>query len=189
MVAWKSAFSKTIEALTKSGLARFVDGFEYEIKANNLSADLRWFPVFLKMQSAPARLLEMAEFEYLRCQAFSADFGLPVLEYGVLALNPSAQFLEVRHQLSELQREPGLYCFVKSRGRFFEMQLSLEQALLLDLLHQERKYTRQQIVAEALEHPMKIKTDKSEWDQILASLIERGVVMISESADRLHHFA
>ena len=183
---WQSAFPKTIETLIKQGLGKIVEGFEYELNFQQLRLDLRWFPVFLKMQNCPARILELAEFEYLRAQVKTQDLGRPRLEEGLLAVNPSAQFMEVRHHLPEINRAPGLFCLVKEGGRSFEMELSLPQALLLDLLREDRKYTAEQLLDQAQLHEVKIPLSLQEWRQTLMSLLETGVILQSEaSAHRL----
>lgn len=177
MVTWQSAFPKTIEALEKQGLATYVHSFEFELQVQQLRLDLRWFPVFLKMQNAPRRLLELAEFEYLRSLVYSSDFGRPVLDAGLLGLNPSAQFLEVHQPLPEINRGPGLYCLVKDGSRFFEMELSLAQALLLDLLREDRKYSLDQLLDQAELHEVKLRLSREDWQRTLGTLLERGVIV------------
>lgn len=177
MASWRTAFSKTIETLERQGYGALTESFEYEMQFQQLRLDLRWFPVFLKMQNCPQRLLELAEFEYLRAQVYSSDMGRPRTEPGLVALNPSAQFMEVHEALPELGREPGLYCLVKDGARFFEMELSLPQALLLDLLREDRKFTPEQLVAQAEIHPVKLPLGREDWIRTLETLIERGVVL------------
>lgn len=184
MATWQTAFPKTIETLNRQGLVRYVKGFEFELESLHLSLDLRWFPVFLKMQNCPRRLLALAEFEYLRAQVYTSELGRPKLEIGIVSLNPSAQFIEVQDQLPEIGRGPGLYCLVKSNSRFFEMELSLPQALLLDLLKEDRKFTEEQLFEMANLHDVKLGLSKSHWIETLESLIDRGVVLIGEEEFR-----
>lgn len=182
MADWRGAFSKTIEALHKHGLESYVSGFEYELHFHQLRLDLRWFPVFLKMQNCPARLLSLAEFEYLRAQVYGTEMGAPRIDQGLLALNPSAQFMEVHESLPELGRGPGLYCMVRANGRFFEMELSLPQALLLDLLREDRKFTREQLLKQAEIHEVRLPLSREEWSRTLTTLIERGVIAQGQPA-------
>ena len=177
MANWQVAFPKTIETLQRLGFASLVHSFEYELQFQQLRLDLRWFPVFLKMQNCPARLLELAEFEYLRAYVYSNDLGTPRVDAGLLALNPGAQFMEVNQNLPEINRERGLYCFIKEGSRFFEMQLSLAQALLLDLLREDRKYTVDQLLDQAELHQVKLPLTREEWRRTLASLEEKAVIV------------
>lgn len=180
MTSWQGAFSKTIEALEKQGLGDLAGSFEYELQVQQLRLDLRWFPVFLKMQNCPQRLQELAEFEYLRAQAYTIDLGRPRVEPGLLALNPHAQFIEVHENLPEIGRGPGLYCLIKSGHRFFEMELSLPQALLLDLLREDRKYSREQLFEMADLHDVKLGLSREQWEQTLATLIDREVIVVGQ---------
>jgi hypothetical protein len=184
MATWRAAFSKTLEALEKQGLGSLIRSFEFELQFQQLRLDLRWFPVFLKMQNCPRRLLELAEFEFLRSQVYTNEMGRPRLEPGLLALNPSAQFLEVHEPLPEIGRGPGLYCLVKEGGRFFEMELSLAQALLLDLLREDRKYSPEQLLQQAELHEVKLGLTREEWQRTLSSLIERGVIISGQEMAR-----
>ena len=183
MANWQVAFPKTIETLSRLGFASLVESFEFELQFQQLRLDLRWFPVFLKMQNCPARLQELAEFEYLRAHVYSAEMGAPKVDPGLLALNPGAQFLEVNQGLPELNREKGLYCFIKEGSRFFEMQLSLAQALLLDLLKEDRKFSVDQLLEQAELHQVKLNLNREEWRRVLASLEERAIIV--RGPDRL----
>lgn len=189
MDLWQNAFPKTLEALDKQGLSSYVQGFEFELKSLNLSADLRWFPVFLKMQNCPRRLLELAEFEYLRAQVYQFDYGPIKLDVNLVGLNPHAQFIEVNEDLPELGRAPGLYCLVKAGARFFEMELSLPQALILDLLKEDRKYSIDQLIDMAVIHQVKLGLSKEAWMSTISSLIERGVILKGEPTSPFKNFA
>ena len=178
---WRGAFTKTIEALAKQGLGDLVGSFEYELEVQQLRLDLRWFPVFLKMQNCPRRVQELAEFEYLRAQAYAMDMGPPRLDPGLITLNPQAQFVEVHEDLYEIGRGPGLYCMVKSGSRFFEMELSLQQALLLDLLREDRKYSREQLFDMAEIHEVKLGLSREQWAATLQTLLDRDVVVVGSS--------
>ncbi|MBX2996746.1 MAG: hypothetical protein KF681_18150 [Bdellovibrionaceae bacterium] len=179
---WRGAFPKTIEALGKQNLSAMIESFEFELEVQQLRLDLRWFPVFLKMQNCPRRILELAEFEYLRTQAYAMDMGRPRLDPGMIALNPQAQFVEVHEDLPEIGRGPGLYCLVKSGARFFEMELSLAQALLLDLLREDRKYSSQQLFDMAEIHEVKLGLSRDQWASTLQTLLDRDVVVVGGQA-------
>lgn len=193
-----------MEFLSQRGQANLLVEFETELDAQTLirgsseseSAEeltlrdlARWFPAFLKIKSCPTYWLELAEFEYLQFAARNLDFGHPKLFQGRPVLHPSAQFVELRHDHSELNRGRGLYCFVKKGTRFFELQLSLRQALVLDLVQQGLVVSVEHLMEMADESISRIEPNvhisSTQWLEIIDQLVEIGILVTEDSISAL----
>lgn len=145
------------------------------------SDQARWFPAFLKIKSCPTYWLEIAEFEYLHFAARNVDFGAPRAFPKRVCLHPSAQFVELRHDHPELSRNRGLYCFVKKGPRFFELQLSLHQALILDLVQQDLVTSSEGLLGQAEDQMSNIAPASQltlpHWRELIDQLVEIGILV------------
>ena len=83
---WRGAFTKTIEALAKQGLGDLVGSFEYELEVQQLRLDLRWFPVFLKMQNCFEKRIPMTK--------------------ALLMTNTNDQILMTKYQSTTIEQTP-----------------------------------------------------------------------------------
>ncbi len=189
---WQEIFPRSVEFLNQRGQSNLLVEFETELEAQTFVAAssngvwpfyerARWFPAFLKIKSCPTYWLEIAEFEYLQFAAKNVDFGSPNPFPKRLCLHPSAQFVELRHDHSELNRTRGLYCFVKRVSRFFELQLSLHQALILDLVQQDFVQTKEALLSQVEDQMANISPSAqmslSHWREIFDQLVEIGILV------------
>lgn len=175
-----SVFPKTIEILQEKRISYLKEQFGKTLKEELLLAaaydQSRWFPVFLKFQGVRPEILEVAEFEYLRHSAKDSHQGLTKSEIGEVKLNSSLQFAELHFDQPRLGRTRGLYCFFKNSKGFFEFQMGILQALIVDLLHEERKYSLDQLADVASQHKMGSSQGKEEWVQIIHEMVQLGIL-------------
>ena len=193
---WKPHFPKTIEILRENGRMNFLSAFDQELSAlRAISQDsdskqiARWLPAFLKMQNSPTYWLEVAEFEYVQFAAKNYDFGIAREYPGRIAMQPYLQFVELRHDHPELNRDQGLYCFFKSRSRFIELKLSLRQALFIDCLQHWSALKRHELIHQVMSSSFGKALSVQEWNQQLDKMIELGIFAeypdaINDSFDR-----
>lgn len=198
--SWQDVFPRSVEFLNQRGQSGLLVEFETELDAQSLlkeiegSADnsswtvrekARWFPAFLKIKSCPTYWLEIAEYEYLQFAARNLDFGSPQLFESRPVLHPSAKFVELRHDHSELNRNRGLYCFVKRGTRFLEIQLSLRQALILDLVQQGLTVSVENLIEIAEDSLARIEPDAEvtmgQWMELVDQLSEIGILVTGQA--------
>lgn len=193
----RTIFPKTLELLQDNSFVHIPEQFgrtvREELALPPAEDSSRWFPVFLKVRLVPQKILEVAEFEYLRHLVLSESFiepkpmagnAAPAPEVSLdltVSLNASLQFVELHHSQRKLSRDSGLYCFFKCQGRFMEYQLGLAQALLVDLLHEERSYTARQLAESANQHPLGVAIPGAEWQEKISELIRLGILVLRTS--------
>ncbi len=190
--ALRAIFPKTLDILKDHQRAFLSEQFgrtvceELAIPAHQDSS--LWFPVFLKVQGVNQEILEVAEFEYLRHCVMLDEEDIPSKqrseqndpneqnEKQPIGVNPSVQFIELHFDQPRLGRRSGLYCFLKTEGRFFEFQLGLEQALAIDLLHEERLFSIPQLAEMAHSHSLGQRLDVDGWKNLLSKMLAMGLL-------------
>jgi len=200
--SWQEIFPRSVEFLNQKGQSSLLVEFESELDSQNLFASVvepelisqdwtfreqaRWFPAFLKIKSCPTYWLEIAEFEYLQFAAKNLDFGSPAFGARHVSLHPSAQFVELRHDHAELNRGRGLYCFVRKGAKFFELQLSIYQALILDLVQQGLVLSVDHLVSLSRHHFESMENrslnQPADWRELVDQLGELGILVRPDQA-------
>lgn len=145
-----------------------------------LTEHLRYFPLFLKRKFQDAPLYLLAQSEWLRAYLSFADFGLPPPEKGRVIANPSLQSLYLPLELPELQRTPGLYVFYYDfgRGEVRDHPLAFQEAALLDLLQEDRKFNLEQLLEQAqLQEGPAGTWSREEWLKRFSSLRDEGIIL------------
>ena len=178
--ALRSVFPKTLELLEEKRIAYLREQFGKTLKDDlmiTLTVDTsRWFPVFLKFQGVRSDVLEVAEFEYLRHTVKTVNMGKTKADPEEIKINPSIQFIELHHDQPKLSRTTGLYCFFKMGEAFCEFKLGISEALILDLLHQERKYNFAQLALAAIEHKQGMARPLGEWENTISDMLRIGIL-------------
>lgn len=177
----KSIFPKTVEILLEERMISITQDFEEEMKSLFMINDAfsaRWFPVFLKMRGFPQFQLEVAEFEYLQHLVRVGDFGVAKNENDVIRLNPSLQFVQLSTHQPKLKRDEGLYCFYKKGTSVYEAKLSVDQALVLDILHQDVRANKSELSQLAQSHELGGHHTIPEWEEIIGSMIQSGILSL-----------
>ncbi len=174
-------FPKTIEILHEKKISYLQEQFRKTLHEQILvstDSDIpRWFPVFLKFQGIRPEILEVAEFEYLRHLVIQQEAAALRMDHGQLGLNSTLQFVELHHAQPKLNRERGLYCFFKKQEQLIEYKLSIQQALVVDLLHDERKYSLEQLALHAATHEMGRIQSLQKWKETVFEMLQLGILV------------
>jgi hypothetical protein len=177
-----SIFPKTIELLHERRIAylqsQFHKALVEDLMIANSSDQSRWFPVFLKFQGIRKEILEVAEFEYLQNLVKVQDHGKKKTDEGQVHLNPSAQFVELHHDQPKLGRKSGLYCFFKKNDHFYEFKMEIPHALVVDLIHEGRKYSKNQLSEMSKHHVMGSHRSVEDWLETIEEMICVGILIL-----------
>lgn len=156
----QSIFPKTLAALSSEGLGRMSSEFSvelYNLVGGPIDQDANWthwFPAYLKVQKVKAPFLELAEFEYLKHLVIHQNMGRPKLDVGQVQLQPGVQFVFLSQHQSAINKAPGLYCIYLKNKTAEDMLLNQAHALIIDTLHEPRKFNREQLISACeLEQP------------------------------------
>lgn len=143
----------------------------------------RYFVGYLRQRFPQHKqLVDVAYWEWVSAWLEMQPFDIrPSAEDGILSANPSLQIVPVLEDNQTLQREKGMYAFVYSSAQnaVMETKLSPEEALLIDLLQEDRKYTEAQLIEQALlseELPQPLTQDQ--WAASLAKLKGQSIILV-----------
>ncbi|AFY01480.1 hypothetical protein Bdt_1791 [Bdellovibrio bacteriovorus str. Tiberius] len=110
----------------------------------------RYFVGYLRQKfPGQADILELAHWEWVQAwievQPFDSEGGE---EPGVLSLNPSLQVVILSRDNLVLNRDKGMYAFVYSgtKHTVVERPLDVVDSLFIDLLQEDRKYSKKQLL-------------------------------------------
>jgi hypothetical protein len=149
-----------------------------------LSDHFRYFPGFLRTQFQDSRLYLFAQKEWLWSYLSFTDFGSPKQEAGLVRLNPSLQSLYISEEVAEAELTPGLYIYYydESREQVCEYKMDALDAAVVDLLHEDRKFSLDQLIDQVLMMDLELQLPREAWEKRLSSLISRGIILISGDA-------
>lgn len=109
----------------------------------------RYFVGFLR-QKFPGQtdLLELAHWEWVLAWLEIQPFDGDSVEPGILSLNPSLQIVRLTRENLSLSRDKGMYAFVynETQARVVERPLDVIDAAIIDLLQEDRKYSKKQLL-------------------------------------------
>lgn len=174
-------YPRTLQSLKKERLERMVSEFHRFCRddlsdTNEIS---RWFPVFLKAQGAPAELTEICHWEWLHFSCAQLDWGKPKLDPGQVALTPGLQVIHIEKAATQLSIEAGLHVVYACGAGVNTRALTAEQALCLDVLQEDRKFSPHQLQEflkfEAQAVPTLTKVD---WEIVIKELKEAGILIL-----------
>lgn len=152
---------------------------EFPWQGGLLTEHFRYFPTWLRQQGLPAR---KAQREWLWAFLGFADFGEPRGDLQQILLNPSLQILawDQKDDLAE-----GLYAlaYVSAQKKIVEEKLDVAGATLLDLLQEDRKYSVEQLLGQALLQ-VDVFPSREEWLKKLFYLQALGIIELPK-AERL----
>lgn len=171
---FEQIFQKTSQLLGKHRERIFTEYLqEFPWQGPLLSDHFRYLPAFLKQTTKNPELFLTAQKEWLWCFLSYSNFGWPRPEAKVLHLNPSLQVLTVPKSLGDFHE--GLYVLFSdpASSTVREHRLDIIQAEIIDVLSEERKFSRQQLL-EQLEGPQTSQDDSSKK---LSNLIELGIIL------------
>jgi hypothetical protein len=127
-----------------------------------------WFAPFLRQNKLPAEIFELAQYEWILQELLQAPASSPFLAREFLTINPNLKIIYFSTDQTKLHFVKGLWAFWPAG----HLQLSENQALLLDLLGEERKFNELTLLERAsLERP------GVHFQKDLEVLCENGVIL------------
>lgn len=142
----------------------------------------RYFAGFLRQKFPQNKeLQELVQWEWvqawLETQAFeSTGLGDP----GQVVVNPSLQYINIEHADKTLNRTSGVYAFVfdEAKQQIIEKNLSMQDAEILDLLMEDRKFNSTQLVEMlATTSELEPKLDQTQWQAKIQELRDSGLIL------------
>lgn len=140
----------------------------------------RYFVGFLR-QKFPGQtdLLELAHWEWVQAWLEVQPFDGEASEPGVLTLNPSLQVVRLTRENLSLARDKGIYAFIYSetKARVLEKPLDVIDAVLIDLLQEDCKYSRKQLLEMAVLSLIEAPLPSAEQiEKRFLSLVEADII-------------
>ncbi len=172
-------FPQTLESLRVQKMESVVTDFNrFCVDDLNHSRDVSgWFPVFLKAHGYAPELTEICHYEWLKFSCLSMDWGETKLDQGQLGLAPGVQFINLEKAAKRLSHQPGPVVIFAKNGQAQARSLLASEALCLDVLSEDRKFNKTQLVdflkMEGKNVPSLQKTD---WDKVVQQLIEEKIL-------------
>lgn len=141
----------------------------------------RYFAGFLRQKFPDYQeLLDLAHWEWVQAWIEIQPFDLSSYSKSIhVELNPSLQIVNLRVDNPMLDKKLGMYAFAfdHTQNVVTETQLDIYQAYLLDLIQEDRKFTKAQLIEMALiGDEISPQLSSEQWYQKLTSLQEAGVV-------------
>ncbi|NUN05669.1 MAG: hypothetical protein HUU57_07900 [Bdellovibrio sp.] len=141
----------------------------------------RYFVGYLRQKFPEKKdLFELAHWEWVRAWIEVQPFDVGALEPGVVSLNPSLQVVPLTIEQPVLGRDKGLYALVycDQKATVTERALDVFEAHILDLLQEDRKYSRQQVVQRAqLSEEIGTQLSAQEWEKRYLSLRNDAIIL------------
>lgn len=176
----KRIFPQTLKSLREQKLDSVLTDFS-RFCTNDLThtSDAKgWLPVFLKAQGLSVEVAEICHFEWLQFCCVSQDWGMPKLDQGQIGVLPGLQFINLDKSAKSLSHPPGPVVIYSDNGKAKSRPLAAAEALLLDVLSEDRKFTQKQLIEflqmEGKEIPSLQKTD---WETLITKLLEEKLLI------------
>jgi len=177
-------YPTTVRSLRRADQEDLIHQFENFLleDLSGVSEPARWLPLYLKTRSVPGRILQASEWEWAHFVCQIVDYGKRPLDPGQIHINVSMQFIELHEAVPDLKRDPGLYGIYVVSSRVFSKQFSLAEALILETLHEDRKYSRGQLVECAqFEAEGWSQLRNTNWEQLIEEMTRVGVLVEGRS--------
>lgn len=172
---FQNIFPLTIESLGQIS-ARIQEAYQKEVAWDGwLLIDYwRYFVGFLRSRFPDQKdLISLVHWEWVHAWVQVQPFSFEYFENeGHIELNPSLQTVIISADLSNLNMNKGLYgvWYSEKEQRVISQGLNLTQALFLDLLNGERRYTKPQLVDMAKLHLESTKKQSVSDESLLENL-------------------
>ncbi|UOF02153.1 hypothetical protein [Bdellovibrio reynosensis] len=141
----------------------------------------RYFVGFLRGKFPEKKeILELAHWEWEQAWLEVQPFDTEVLESGLISTSTSLQIVTLTTNNSYLARDAGMYglAYKKNAKNISERTLDIYEAKLLDLLHEDRKYTEDQLIEAAMiSEGLPEALDKSRWQNKVQALADGGFLV------------
>lgn len=178
-------FSRLFPRTQKSlGVAasRLTEAYLHEMQWSSwlLQDHWRYFVGFLRSKFPENKeLLELAHWEWVHAWIEVQPFELGSAEAGIVQVNPSLQIIHLSGRNAVLSRDQGVYAFVydEQNHTVVEKRLDLYEAQILDILHEDRKYTEKQLIDMALlSEEIDTQLNIQEWGKKFQGLCQHGIL-------------
>lgn len=141
----------------------------------------RYFVGFLRQKfPGQSEILETAHWEWVQAWIEIQPFdGESLSEPGIVALNPSLQIVTLSRKNPILKRDKGMYAFIynSATATVGERPLDLVDALFIDLLQEDRKYSKKQLLEMAsLSLKAAPALSSEEMEKKFLSLVADGIL-------------
>lgn len=180
------------EFIRSHGLDMLLKEFFKFLDKEDLSPFERWWPLFIKDNQNKRwtdnkdvdTLFEIAQVEFYKIWALEIDLGANVSK-DLIQINSSFQTVFIDRSTKEVGLERGLYGIYKNPRQEDPhaevVLLSEADALMIDALSEDRKFTEVQL-EEWMKHShndFKFTTKSPSWKLVLTDLISKGILIQS----------
>lgn len=144
----------------------------------------RYFVGYLRQRFTQQKeLVDLAYWEWVQSWLEIQPFDLRAhSEKGIVTVNPSLQIVPLLENNSILQKMKGMYAFVYSNRQHevLEKPLTAAQALLLDLLNEDRKFTSEQLIEMAsISEELQPGLTKVQWAEVVADMVSSEILFLN----------
>lgn len=147
----------------------------------------RYFVGFLRQRfPLQKQIVDLAYWEWVHAWLEMQPFDLNVkAEAGIITVNPTLQIVPLLERNNVLDKEQGMYSFVFSpkKNEVVEKPLSAAEALLLDLLQEDRKFSQGQLVEMALiSEEANVQLSKETWQDTVQAMLAAEILFLGAQA-------
>ncbi|QDK37639.1 hypothetical protein [Bdellovibrio sp. NC01] len=179
---FQRVFPKTAQTLGLAA-AKVRDSYLAEMEWSSwlLQDHWRYFVGYLRQRFPQQKeLVDLAYWEWVQAWLEVQPFDLHTnLEKGILTVNPSLQIVPLLENNSILGKMKGMYAFVYSekQEQVLEKPLTAAQALLLDLLQEDRKFSTEQLVEMAsISEELQPNLNKTQWAEVVTDMLNSEIL-------------
>lgn len=174
-------YPTTVRSLRRADQDDLIHQFESFLleDLSGVSDPARWLPLFLKTRSVPGLILKSSEWEWAHFVCQVVDYGRRPLDVGQVHYHPSMQFIELHESVPDLKLDAGLYGIYCAQNKVYSRQFSLAEALVLETLHEDRKFSHEQLITWVkLEAESWPKLKDTDWQALVTELTRVGVLVL-----------
>ncbi len=184
---WSLHFPRTFELLdeqAESYIQAYLREMDLSAEHNLKDEDLRYFAGFVRQKSGHKLISEVARWEGALCLLKTLELEFVVRgDEGTVFLAPSLQTFPLTVGAEVLNKKPGLYGIIKQGSQVCDQLLGPFEALLIDLVQEDRKFTPEQLLQmaefEGRELPQEIRElSKTQREEKLKQLFQVGILQV-----------
>lgn len=178
MTHWQSIYPLTVQSLQTLGQSGLIFDFDQDYTESDLDQKVSHFPMYLKSKNVPAFVLEIVQFECAMDTVTRLDLGSKTIEKNCMQISEQMQIVSVQlsHETLNLVH-PGLFAVVNVGGEVRAIRLGVAQALILDLLKEDRKFSRKQLLEMAEIFDPRVSLTSAEWKQVVDELVGAQILI------------
>ncbi|PWU20050.1 MAG: hypothetical protein C5B49_04885 [Bdellovibrio sp.] len=177
-------FPQTLASLRREKLDLILNEFQ-RFCVNDLDDNKSvsgWFPVFLKAHGLSSELTEICYWEWLRFSCCSIDWGEPRMDPGQVRLAPGVQVMKIQDAAKKLAVDPGPHVIYQRGAKVQSRVVNAPEALLLDVLQEERKFSETQLVDYLkMEAEPFVNLRQADWRAVVGRLKDEGILIVKSA--------